>query len=141
MKLNFAFTYIMSIKYEPAPDILEKVRDLRDTIGMFHIQLDNISVMRSHGSSSRGTVARCHALGKIMQMALGRHGKGRGFYVLEFISERFDRLSEEDKIKTIIHEMLHIPKSFGGGFKHHDFVNHRNINQFFQEYKRLKTHK
>ncbi|MBS3074047.1 metallopeptidase [Candidatus Pacearchaeota archaeon] len=129
----------MGIKYEDAPDILEIVRDLRDTMGMFHIQMDNISVMRSHGSSSRGTVARCHALGKIMQKALGR--ERRGFYVLEFISERFDKLAEDDKTKTIIHELLHIPKSFGGGFKHHDFVNHRNINQFFQEYKRLKTQK
>ncbi len=131
----------MPIKYADAPDILEIVRDLRDTIGLFHIQLDNIAVMRSYGSSSRGTIARCHALGKIMQIALGRHGKGRGFYVLEFISERFDKLNEEEKIKTIIHEMLHIPKSFGGGFKHHDFVNHRNINQFFQAYKRLKNSK
>jgi len=129
----------MGIKYEYAPDILEVVRDLRDTMGMFHIKLDSIAVMRSRGSSGRGTVARCHALGKIMQMALGR--SGQGFYVLEFISEKFDRLSEEEKIKTIIHEMLHIPKSFGGGFKHHDFVNHHNIDKFFRAYKTLKAKK
>ncbi len=127
----------MGIKYVDAPDIREIVHDLRDTMGLFHIQLDNISVMRSHGSSSRGTVARCHALGKIMQQALGR----KGYYVLEFISERYDKLSEEERIKVVIHEMLHIPKTFGGGFVHHDFVNHKNIDKFFTAYKSLKAKK
>ena len=125
----------MPISYEFAPDIFEIVRDLRDTLGMYHIKLDSISCIRSHGSSARGTVARCHALNKIMQLSLGR----KGFYVLEFISEKFDRLPEDERIKTIIHEMMHIPKSFGGGFKHHDFVNHKNINKFFLTYKSLKS--
>jgi predicted metallopeptidase len=65
----------------------------------------------------------------------------KGFYVLEFISERFDRLSEEEQTKTIIHELMHIPKSFGGGFKHHDYVCDRNIERFFQVYKSLKAKK
>jgi predicted metallopeptidase len=127
----------MGIKYEYAPDILEVVKDLRDTLGLFHIQLSNIAVIRSRGSAARGTVARCHALNKIMQMSLGR----TGFYVLEFISEKFDKMSEEERVKVIIHEMLHIPKSFGGGFVHHDFVNHKNINKFFAQYKSLKKDK
>ena len=59
----------------------------------------------------------------------------KAHYVLEFLSERFDRLNEEEKIKVIIHELMHIPKSFGGGFKHHDFVCERNINKYYKEYK------
>ena len=127
----------MGIKYFDAPDILLIVKDLRETMRMDHVLMDSLVVMRSHGSSSRGTIARCHALNKIMQQALGR--KGRGFYVLEFISERYDKLSDDEKIKVVIHEMLHIPKSLGGGFIHHNMVNHKNIDKFFKEYKSLKN--
>lgn len=119
------------MKYELAPDIQQKVHDIVQKINMTHIKLDSIACIRSHGSSSRFTIARCHTLNKIMQKALQR----KGFYILEFISERFDRQSEEDKIKTIIHELMHIPKTFGGGFRHHDYVCDKNINTYYKRYK------
>jgi predicted metallopeptidase len=53
-------------------------------------------------------------------------------YALEFITERFDRLNSEDKIKVIIHELMHIPFTFGGGFKHHDVVNTKNVNKAYE---------
>jgi predicted metallopeptidase len=52
-------------------------------------------------------------------------------YLIEVISEKFDKLSEEEKTKTIIHELMHIPKAFGGGFKHHDFVTSRNVDKIY----------
>jgi predicted metallopeptidase len=53
------------------------------------------------------------------------------------VSENFDRLSGEDKIKTIMHELLHIPQGFGGGFRHHrPFVNRKNVETFFCAYKK-----
>ena len=42
------------------------------------------------------------------------------------------------KIKTIIHELMHIPKTFGGGFKHHNFVTEKNVNKFYKAYKSEK---
>ena len=44
-------------------------------------------------------------------------------------------MSEEDQMKTLVHELLHIPKAFGGGFRHHDFVQRRTIDKFYRMYK------
>ena len=82
------------------------------------------------GGGKSNAIARCHSLGKVMQHAMKR----KGFYALEFISEKFDWMSEEDKIKTILHELMHIPKSFGGGFIHHNFVTRRNVDKLYNKY-------
>jgi len=119
------------MKYEFAPDLQNKAEEI-SRIMFPHVKLDKIKCFRSKGSSSRGTIARCHALGKIMQKTIGVDAH----YALEFLTERFDRLDEEEKIKVIMHELMHIPKTFGGGFKHHDFVCERNVNLYYKEYKK-----
>jgi len=121
------------MKYEFAPD-LQKIAEEISAILFSYIKIENVKCFRSYGTSSRGTIARCHTIGKLVQKALNI----KAIYVLEFLSERFDNLGEEEKIKTIIHELMHIPKAFGGGFKHHDFVCSRNIKKFFNEYKNRK---
>ena len=45
-------------------------------------------------------------------------------------------MDEEEKLKVIVHELMHIPKTFGGGFKHHDFVCEKNVNLYCKEYKK-----
>ncbi len=122
------------MKYEFAPEIQFKAEEISKVL-FPHVDIENIKCFRSYGTSSRRTIARCHALGKLMQKAIGRSA----FYVLEFLSERFDKFDEEEKIKIIIHELMHIPKCFGGGFKHHNFVTDRNVNKYYNEYKILKT--
>ena len=118
------------MKYEPASDIEQKAKEIIEKLELSHIDSENIACIRSYGSKSRGVIARCHALGKVMQKAMKR----KAFYTLEFISKRFDKMSEEDKIKTIIHELMHIPKTFGGGFKHHNYVTERNINFLYKRF-------
>jgi predicted metallopeptidase len=122
------------MRYEDAPDLQEKAEDISRV--MFpHVHIDRMKCFRSFGSSSRGTIARCHALGKLMQKTIGV----KAYYALEFISERFDKMPEDEQLKVIMHELMHIPKTFGGGFKHHDFVCERNVNMYCKEYKKRKT--
>ena len=119
----------MGIKYEFAQDLQSEVEDVSQTL-FPHVKLDRIKCFRSYGSSSRNTIARCHALGKVLQMAIGV----KGWYAIEFLSDNFDKLPQDEKTKVIIHELMHIPKSFGGGFKHHDVVNHRNVEKLYRIY-------
>ncbi|MBI4162438.1 MAG: metallopeptidase [Candidatus Aenigmarchaeota archaeon] len=119
----------MGIKYEPAPDIESVSKIIADKLSINH-DFSRVRFIRSRGSKSRRTLARCHALPRIMQKALDVNAH----YVIEVISENFDELGKEEKIKTIIHELMHIPKSMGGGFRHHDYVCRKNIDIL---YKRL----
>ncbi|GBE19420.1 MAG TPA: metallopeptidase [Candidatus Pacearchaeota archaeon] len=124
------------MKYEFAPDIQAIAEEVSKSLFPY-IKMGYVRCLRSYGTSSRRTIARCHALGKLMQKAMNT----KAFYALEFLSERFDKFSKEEQIKVIIHELMHIPKSFGGGFKHHDFVCERNINKCYKEYKKIKEEK
>jgi len=119
----------MPIKYEFAPDLQIIAEEVCDSL-FPHIKTDRIKCFRSRGSSSRGTIARCHALGKLMQAAIGI----KAVYALEFLFERFEKLSKEDQLKVIIHELMHIPNTFGGGFKHHDWVTEKNVNLMYKTY-------
>ena len=74
---------------------------------------------------------------KLMQKAIGV----KAVYALEFLSERFDKFPKEEQVKVIIHELMHIPFSFGGGFKHHNHVTERNVNICYKEYKRIIENK
>ena len=128
----------MGIKYEQAPDIKKEAEEILRVLDWKHVQIDSVAFLRSYGSTSRRTIARCHALGKAMQIGMGRT---TGFYLVEVISERFDRMPAEEKTKTIIHELMHIPSTFGGGFKHHHIVNERSVEIAFREYKKRKEQK
>jgi len=118
------------IRYFAADDIREKITDIVEKLGMSHVDLSRVACLRSKGSSTKRTIARCHGLSKIVQLGM----KTNAFYVIELLSERFDKLSEEEKTKTLIHELLHIPRNFGGGFRHHNFVCQKNIEKLYRIY-------
>ena len=116
------------MKYEFAQDLQILTEEIAKEL-FSHVYIERIKCFRSKGSSSRRTIARCHTIGKLMQLTIGV----KAHYGIEFL-ERFEKLSYEEKIKTIIHELMHIPKTFGGGFRQHDFVCEDNVNIMYRTY-------
>lgn len=56
-------------------------------------------------------------------------------YVIETLSENYDHLPIDDKIRVLIHELLHIPSRFSGGLRPHGkFVNRRLVNKLYREF-------
>lgn len=114
----------MILKYVEAPDVKRLADEIVDSLDLFHIVPQFVFCYRSIGSKSKRTVARIHGLGKIWQEALARPPA----YVIEVISERFDSLGAREKEKTLIHELLHIPKGFSGGFRpHKGYINKKRV--------------
>jgi predicted metallopeptidase len=118
------------MKYEKAPDIEIKVQEISQILELPH-DISRVLCIRSIGSKSMHTIARCHSVSKAVQTGLGIDAH----YVIEVLSENFDRLSEEEKARTLIHELMHIPKAFGGGFKGHRVVNRRAVEKMYVKYK------
>jgi predicted metallopeptidase len=107
------------------------MEDLVKTIPLSYIDPLRVVCYRSKGSRSKRGIARCYSLLKIWQQALGLPS----YYIIEVISERYDRMSQEDKVKVMIHELLHIPKTFGGGLRPHaGYVTRRAIDQLYLRY-------
>lgn len=110
------------MKYIDAPDLKERMNEIVLALEMGHIDVERVECLRSFGSSSKRTIARCHTLGKLMQRAM----KTKSFYAIEFL-ERFEKMNKKEQDKVIIHELMHIPKTFGGGFRQHDYVCEKNV--------------
>lgn len=124
-----------NIHYEEAQDIQRKIELIVQVLEMKHVNPSRVYCIRSHGSSSRGIIARCHSLPKIMQQVLAIEPA----YIIEVISETFDKQKEEEQVKTLIHELMHIPKTFGGGFLHHNVVTRTKIDRLYHKFRQFQS--
>jgi len=114
----------LPIKYFEAPEIKKQVDQLAEECEFYHVVPQFVFCIRSKGSKARRTIARIHGLGKVWQGVLNLPPS----YTIEVISEIFDRMSPEDREKTLIHELMHIPGGFSGGFRNHKtYVNRRTV--------------
>jgi predicted metallopeptidase len=127
--LNYGYLFGM-IRYELAEDIGSRIEDIIHKLQMTHVDGSRVACIRSKGSQSKRVIARCHGLSRIMQLALDK----RPHYVIEVVSERFDKLSKEDQTKVLIHELMHIPHSFGGGFRaHKPYVTQKKVERMYEK--------
>ncbi len=120
----------MPIKYFEAPEIKKHVDQLAEECEFFHVVPQFVYCVRSRGSKARRTIARIHGLGKIWQGVLNLPPS----YTIEVISEVYDKMRAEDQEKTLIHELMHIPGAFGGGFRpHKGFVERKNVEAVYRK--------
>ncbi len=119
--------------WQPARDICQDIKHIVKKLDLQHIDPQRVVCFRSFGSSSRAR-ARIWSLPRVWQMAL--HVKAH--YVIEVLSEKFDKLSESDKKRVLIHELMHIPKSFSGSLVPHrgrfHAINSRTVEQLFNSF-------
>lgn len=119
----------MAVIYHPADDIEKQVREVIFKLGLKHIQSRKLLCLRSHGSKSKKSFARTYKLSEIQRTELG----AKLHYVIEVISENFDTLSKAAKTKTLIHELLHIPKTDGDGFNSHKQVSRAEVERLYKQ--------
>ena len=118
----------MPFRYERAPDVSNLISGIIDKLELSHIPKNRVYCYRSYGSKARNVIARIHALPRIWQQALSEPA----YYAVEVLSEHYDPLPLDEKQKTLIHELLHIPNSFGGGFRHHkDWVTRKRVEALY----------
>ncbi len=134
------------MKTESAPDIKGIIRELRDTLEWNHIDVNRLVCYRSFKTTT-DAVARIWSLPKLWQKALDV----KAHYIIEVVSENYDHLSDEDKERTILHELMHIPKNFSGSVLNHKMsvfdgkgghktvrINERTVNKIYKEYLKLR---
>jgi predicted metallopeptidase len=122
------------MEWNEAEDVKKDLQEIVETLDLPHIKLTRIFCYRTDGSKARA-YARTWAFPKIFQRALDFEPA----YVIEVLSRYYDRLSEDEKKKVLIHELLHIPNNFSGALLPHITRSRhlgRTANQLFKEYKK-----
>lgn len=82
--------------------------------GVSWVKTSRVFTYKSINAKTRA-YARIWGLSRIWQKAL----KVEPAYILEVISEKYDRLSDYEKSKVLLHEVSHIPKNFSGALVPH----------------------
>lgn len=121
-----------------APDVHSVVREIIEGLNFDYMNPDQIICFRSKGTKSDAVHARCWSLPKIWQQALDV----KPHYVIEVISEKYDSLTVEERKKLLIHELLHIPRTFRGGLRPHTgYINAKIVNGLYNELEKGKDRK
>lgn len=113
------------MKWTPAPDITRRLTFLVIALQLDYIQPENLISFRSYGSAAQAR-ARIWSLPTIWQQALNIEPK----YCVEVISEKFDNQSLDDQERILIHELMHIPKTFSGALVPHRTSKHRTYRHY-----------
>lgn len=126
------------MEWEEAEDIKKDIEEITSILDFSYIDCKQIFCFRTRGSKSR-SYARIWSFPKIFQKALNV----KPAYVIEVLSQYFDKLNHDEKKKVLIHELLHIPKNFSGALVPHQTSSGRRIsiltNRLFKEYKKITS--
>jgi predicted metallopeptidase len=113
------------VKYERACDVCSLVRLIVEAGFFPHVRLERVGCVRSFGSRS-SAFARIYGAHRPWLLGLGCEPG----YVIEVVSENFDRLPLRAKVEVVVHELLHIPRTFSGALRPHgSLVNDRRVRE------------
>lgn len=116
--------------------IQSEMEEIVKALEMDYVNVNRVFCYRTEGSKARA-YARIWAFPKIFQEVLTLEPA----YVLEIISEKFEKLDVNNKKKVIIHELLHIPKNFSGSLLPHSYGHtkiEREVENLFRKYEQKK---
>jgi len=108
------------MNYKLAPDVKKTLLQLINQLELKHIDPKRVHCIRSFDAKTRA-YARIWGMAKIFHQVAGIKPN----YIIEVNARRFDKLPEREKIKTLIHELIHIPKTFSGALLSHRGRYHR----------------
>ena len=124
-----------------APDVAKILTVVVGNTPFDNVDPHRVYCVRSYKATSRAR-ARIWSFPRIWQFALSLQPR----YIIEVLSQHFDHLSDYDKTRVIIHELMHIPKNFSGALVPHRSryhrIDRRTVEKLFLLYKESKkTHK
>ena len=102
------------LKFTKSPNLKKRVVWLIKQLNLVWLKPAAVYTYRSTGAKTRA-FARIWGLSRIWQETLNL----KPGYIIEAISERFDKLSQKEKDEVLLHELAHIPKNFSGALVPH----------------------
>jgi len=109
------------MEFEKAEDVRLMAEKINERFQL-KLDLSKVVFIRSHGSKSRA-IARTLMLPSQWRFVLSPST----IYIVEVLSEKFDKLSCEEKVYVILHELTHIPTAMKGGLRNHDHPNFKKL--------------
>ena len=110
-----------------------RLRRIVGALGFTHVDPARIFCVRGYGSTSEAW-ARIWGLPALWQQVL-RIGPA---YVVEIIEPEFSRLPEDEQDRILIHELLHIPRTFSGAIRPHRTptfrITRRTVERYYERY-------
>jgi predicted metallopeptidase len=108
----------LNLKYVPDYENESIIKDMIVKLGLDYINPEQIKCVLSYKSSSKRVIARLHPSLRVFAYAFD----SKPLYIIELVSEKFNKLGEKDKLKVLIHELMHIPKTFSGAARDHSKI-------------------
>ena len=108
------------MQYIPAPEVKKDIEVLVGRLHFTHIIPSQIHCIRSLDAKTRA-IARIWGMAPLFHIV----AKLPVNYIIEVIAKRYDKLDRREQIKTLIHELMHIPKTFSGALLSHRGRYHR----------------
>lgn len=126
------------MNYAIAPEIYKEVKKLIERLDLQYIDPKRVHCIRSFDAKTRA-YARIWGMSRLFHEVAGLKPN----YIIEVIAKRYDKLPRREQIKTLIHELMHIPKTFSGALLSHrgryHRINDREVEKIIQSLEKIPT--